>query len=292
MVDSKSGKKRTGRVDGRLKLRFANENKNQSFYAKRSLSSRSRGPEVFISDQQATVELSLHARQTASMWQIKRSRVSKSGSCNGGCLVLLVAGCVIIAAIAWGAISTYQGAYQMTSPSPRTFEPVPSGADEKLFRLKVQAAQEAMTRGQATEIRFSASDLNAWFFAGGRNADFADHFRFRTEADWLVADLSVPLSFMADVPLFPSIRSRYFNGRIAARLTIENGELKIQNFDVEGNGKRLPWLFTGQSYKQTLTDAINKGIETRLPEGNQLTHRIESIRVENNEIIVKLRGGA
>lgn len=216
-------------------------------------------------------------------------RRSENGSCNGGCLVLLIAGFVVIAAIGWGAISTYQGAYQMTSPSPRTFEPVPSVADEKAFRLKIQTAQEAKTRGQETEIHFSANDLNAWFFAGGRNADFADHLRFRTESDWLVADLSVPLSFMVDVPFLPSIRSRYFNGRFAARLTIENGELKIQNFDVEGNGKRLPWLFTGQSYKQTITEAMNKGIETRLPDGDQLARRLESIRVENNEIIVKLK---
>jgi hypothetical protein len=221
----------------------------------------------------------------------RKTRFSENGSCNGGCLVLLLAAFLVLAAIVWGGISTYQGAYQMTSASPRTFEPVPGAADEKAFRLKVQTAQEAITHGQTTEIRFSANDLNAWFFAGGRNADFADHLRFRTEADWLVADLSVPLSFMADVPFQPSIRSRYFNGRIAARLTIDNGELKIQNLDVEGNGKRLPWLFTGQSYKQTLTDAMNKGIETRLPEADPLAHRIESIRVENGEIIVKLRGG-
>jgi hypothetical protein len=223
-----------------------------------------------------------------NLWSTRRA---VNGSCNGGCLVLLIAVFVVVMAIAWGAISTYQGAYHMTSPSPRTFEPVPSTAEEKAFRLKIQTAQEAITRGQATEIRFSANDLNAWFFADGRNADFADHFRFRTEADWLVADLSVPLSFMVDVPFLPSIRSRYFNGRIAARLAIENGGLKIQNLDLEGNGKRLPWLFTGQSYKQTITEAMNKGIETRLPGGDQLARRLEAIRVENNEIIVKLRGG-
>jgi hypothetical protein len=225
------------------------------------------------------------------MWQMKRSRSSQSGSCNGGCLLLLVAGFVVIAAIAWSAISTYQGAYQMTSPSPRTFEPMPGAADEQAVRLKIQAAREAITHGQPTEVRLSTNDLNAWFFAEGRNADFVDHLRFRTEADWLVADLSVPLSFMADVPFLPSIRSRYFNGRIAAKLTVENGEFKIQNFDLEGNGKRLPWLFTGQTYKQTLTEGMNKAIGTRLPEASQFIHRIESIRVENGEIVVKMRGG-
>jgi hypothetical protein len=216
---------------------------------------------------------------------------NQSGSCNGGCLVLLIAGFVVIGAIAWGAISTYQGAYQMTSPSPRKFAPVPGPAEEKAFRSKIEAAKEAIMHGQTTAVRFSANDLNAWFFAEGRNPDFADHLRFGTESDWLVADLSVPLSFMADVPFLPSIRARYFNGRIAARLAVENGELKIQNLDIEGNGKRLPWLFTGQAYKQTLTEGMNRAIGTRLPEASQFIHRIESIKVENGEIVAQLRGG-
>jgi hypothetical protein len=179
----------------------------------------------------------------------------------------------------------------MTSPSPRTFEPVPGSTDVEAFHRKILELEETISHGEGTEFRFSANDLNAWFFGGGRNADFVDHLRFRTESDWLVVDLSVPLTFMADVPFLPSIRSRYFNGRIAARLAVENGELKIQNLDLEGNGKRLPWLFTGQSYKQTVTEAMKKGIETRLPEGGQFIHRIESIRVENDQIVMKLRGG-
>jgi hypothetical protein len=219
-------------------------------------------------------------------------RWAENGSWNGGCLVLLLACFLVILALAWGAISTYQGAYQMTSPSRRTFESVPGAADVGAFHQKIQAVEEAISHGEGAEFHFSANDLNAWFFGAGRNTDFADHLRFRTESDWLVVDLSVPLTFMANVPFLPSIRSRYFNGRIAARLAVENGELKIQNLDLEGNGKRLPWLFTGQSYKQTLTEALNKGIETRLPEGDRLIHRIESIRVENNEVVVKLRTGS
>src|ERR1700745_4407263 len=85
-------------------------------------------------------------RTMKNLWPT--NRLSQSGSCNGGCLVLLVAGFVIIAAIAWGAISTYQGAYQMTSPSPRTFEPVPGQAEETAFRSKIEAAKEATMHGQ------------------------------------------------------------------------------------------------------------------------------------------------
>jgi dTDP-4-dehydrorhamnose reductase len=220
---------------------------------------------------------------------IERKRgSSENGAWNGGCLVLLFACFLVILALAWGAISTYQGAYQMTSPSPRVFEPVPSSTEVEAFHQKIQGIKDSISRREETEFRFSANDLNAWFFGEGRNTDLADHLRFRTEADWLVVDLSVPLTFMADVPFLPSIRSRYFDGRMAGRLVVEKGELKIQSIDLEGNGKRLPWLFTGQSYKQTITDAMNQGIQTRLPEGDQFLHRIESIRVENNEIILKL----
>ena len=82
----------------------------------------------------------------------------------------------------------------------------------------------------SAEVRLSANDLNAWFFADGRNAAFADHFRFRTEADWLVADLSVPLSFMADAPLFPSIRSRYF--KRTDRGTANHRKWRIQDSEL------------------------------------------------------------
>ena len=189
----------------------------------------------------------------------------------------------------WGALSTYQGAYQMTSAEPRKFEPPPSAAEEDAFRLKFEALRDAVLKGDSAEFRFSAKDLNAWLFANGRNSDLADHLRFRTEGDWLVAEVSVPLGFMNEVPLLPSLRNRFFNGRLAARLGVEKGVLKVQNFDLEGNGKRLPWLFTGTPYKQSIADALQKGIRARLPEGDLVLSRLESFGIENNDIVVKFR---
>jgi hypothetical protein len=219
---------------------------------------------------------------------MRRPNASRNrGFCASGCLFFSAVILVLIGAAVWGAISTYQGAYQMTSAEPRKFEPPPTTAEENAFRLKFETLRDAVLKGDSAEFRFSANDLNAWLFANGRNSDLADHLRFRTEGDWLVAEVSVPLSFMKEVPLLPSLRTRFFNGRLAARLGVENGVFKVQNFDLEGNGKRLAWLFTGTPYKQSIADALQKGIRARLPDGDLVLSRLESFRIENNDILVK-----
>jgi hypothetical protein len=103
--------------------------------------------------------------------------------------------------------------------------------------------------------------------------------------------VSVPLKFMADVPTLPSLRSRFFNGKIAGRLAIEKNELKITSLDLEGNDHRLPWLFTGQGYRDTVTQTLEQGIRGRLPDGDTFLSRLDSIKVENGQIVVRFKGG-
>jgi hypothetical protein len=219
---------------------------------------------------------------------IGRSR-SSGGFCLGGCLLLLIVCGLIGGAVLWGGYSTYQGIYQMTSPHPQDFEPIPSVAKQNAALQKWDAFERALNQGAGTEFRFSADDLNAWFFGEGKNADLVRHFRFRTTDDWIVGEVSVPLNFMAEIPGLPSLRNRFFNGKIAARLAVEKGELKIKSLDILGNGHRLPWLFTGQGYRDTVQQTLEQGIKTRLPEGDAFLSRLESIRVENGEIMVKFR---
>src|SRR6516164_3117002 len=217
-----------------------------------------------------------------------RSR-SADGFCLGGCLLFLVVALLIAGAVLWGGFSAYQGIYQMTSPRAQTFEPIPATAQQNAAGLKWGAFEKALVQGAGTEFRFSADDLNACFFGEGRNADLVSHLRFRTIDDWIVADVSVPLDFMAEFPGLPSFRHRFFNGKIGARLAVEKNELKIKGLDIVGNGHRLPWLFTGQGYRDTVQKTLEQGMRTRLPQGDAFLTRLESIHVENGEIVVKVR---
>jgi hypothetical protein len=214
----------------------------------------------------------------------------EGGFCVGGCFLLAFVALIMVGAILWGAYSTYQGAYQMTSAHPRTFESIPSAGEQNAARLKWRALQDALQKGDEVEFRFTADDLNAWFFADGKNADLIPHLRFRTVDDWIIAEVSVPLRFMADVPTLPSLRERFFNGKIAGRLAIEKHELKIKGLDIEGNDHRLPWLFTGQGYRDTVTQTLEQGIRARLPDGDIFLSRLDSIQVENGQIVVRFRG--
>jgi hypothetical protein len=178
----------------------------------------------------------------------------------------------------------------MTSPSPRTFPPVAqdsAGAvDEKL-----QRAQEDLGKGGSPEIHLTADELNVWFLGNPNNRELADHVRFRIEADWLVAEVSTPLAFMGQLPLVPGFRDRYFNGKLAARLAAEHGEVKVESFDLEGNGARIPWLTTGQSYRQSMAEAINKALRDGEPRYQSLFGAIQSIQIANNEIVIKFGKG-
>ena len=71
----------------------------------------------------------------------------EGGFCAGGCVLLAVVALVIFGAVLWGAYSTYQGAYLMTSPHPRSFEPLPSAAEQNAARLKWGALRDAWRKG-------------------------------------------------------------------------------------------------------------------------------------------------
>ena len=133
----------------------------------------------------------------------------------------------------------------------------------------------------------TADELNSWFLGSPNNRELAEHVRFRIEADWLVAEVSVPLTFMAQLPLVPGFRGRYFNGRLAARLSVDHGELKVEAFDLEGNGARIPWLTTSQDYRQSVSEGINRALRDSKPEDQALINAIQSIQLANNEMVVK-----
>src|SRR5579864_1794579 len=104
----------------------------------------------------------------------------KPTGCRWGCLFVLCVFVVIVGAIAWGAISTYQGAYHMTGPGPRTFDPIVQD-DIQPVKDKLQGVKEELAKGNSPEIHLTADELNAWFLGNPNNQDLAEHVRFRIE---------------------------------------------------------------------------------------------------------------
>ncbi|HEY0792729.1 MAG TPA: hypothetical protein VGD78_16825 [Chthoniobacterales bacterium] len=214
----------------------------------------------------------------------------ESGACIGGCLLLALGLALALGALVWGALSTFQGALQMTSESPRFLGVPPTLAEQNTFRAKVNLMRQAWTAGETREFALSTADLNAWLWEADADRDLFTHVHLGLEEDWLVAYVSVPLGFMRTPPFLPNLNRRFFNGRVAARIAVERGELVVKNVDIEGNGKRLAWLFTGQSYRQAIADGLRQGIRTRLPGGDDLLLHLEGVRIANGLLYVKVQG--
>jgi hypothetical protein len=212
----------------------------------------------------------------------------ETGACIGGCLILIVGLVLAVGALGWGALSTFQGALQMTSEGPRSLGPPPTLAEQNTFRAKVNLMRLSWTTGETREFALTSADLNAWLWEADADRNLFRHLHLGLEQDWLVAQMSVPLSFMRSPPFLPNLNRRFFNGRVAARIVVERGELAVRNFDVEGNGKRLPWLFTGQSYRQAIADGLKQGIRSRLPSGDDLLLHLEGVRIANDVLYIKV----
>src|SRR5689334_25052105 len=90
--------------------------------------------------------------------------------CRFGCVFVVCVAIVIAGAIVWGGISTYRGAYQMTSPGPQTFTPIIEGGASEVD-AKLQVAQEDLAKGNSPEVHLTADQLNAWFLGNPRNHD-------------------------------------------------------------------------------------------------------------------------
>jgi hypothetical protein len=210
----------------------------------------------------------------------------ESGYLRGGCLMFLIVVVILIGGLLWGAASTYQGLYLMTSPAARDLGPLPSTSERVAFNRKFEVL--ALSKTAKTQVRVNASDLNSWLLTDPVNRDLVNHLRFKFEHDWLIADVSIPLQWMRQLPNVPGFRDRFFNGKIAAQLHAEHGILEVDHFDVTGNGHRLPWLFTNQSYRDSLSEGIQNALKTRLKNGTSFLNHLGSIKIENNELVAEI----
>ena len=62
-----------------------------------------------------------------------------------------------------------------------------------------------------------------------------------------------------------------------------------EEMGVAGGVQKLPWLFTGQGYRNTVQPSLEQEIRARLPNGDVFLSRLESIHVENGQIVVRFR---
>jgi hypothetical protein len=128
------------------------------------------------------------------------------------------------------------------------------------------------------ELVLTADDINALL---AKEEKFRSRVFIKIQDGKITGDISMPLDEFA-----PSMKGRYLNGSATFGVYLENGMLYVTLEDGEVKGERLPEAFLEAVRKENLAKELNNH-----PENSKVIRRFESVQVEGDKIIARLKIG-
>lgn len=195
-----------------------------------------------------------------------------------GCLGVMLLGFVSTAVMAFLAYRYADSQLQkFTSATPVVLPTVEfDEAELEELESRIENFQQQVNVGQENaEIVLSAEEINALI---NKNPDTKGRVFIKTDNDVLTCDVSIPLT---QVPL---ARDRFLNGSATLDVRTENGELHIHLLDVIANGEKIPEEIVRELRKENLVDRMKEDKDMK-----DLLDRVEEMRIENGNIILKLK---
>jgi hypothetical protein len=216
------------------------------------------------------------------------TRIGKAriGGFSRGCTIVLVIVLVIIGLIAGGLAMVYFKTRSFTSAAPVKI-PVVQVSEEQYqsARGRMEAIRKAF-KGEADpsnpegKFEVSAEDLCAMISRDPELSKVRDKFGLAIENNLLKIQTSVPLDGV------PGFKGRFLNGTITASLSVEKGQVQVAPQVIEVNGKPAPATFV-EPLKQSFTEGFQQAIRDN-PELNSVMERIESLKIENNRVKIRI----
>lgn len=208
------------------------------------------------------------------------SAVQKSNSrgCLFGCLAALVALLLMAACGGFGGYYLVSGQVQKyTSETPAEI-PTVDFTVEQLSQLedRLGTFQQALDDGQpAEDLVLSADEINAII---EKNDTLRGKVYIRIEDEKVSGDVSIPVSGI------PGGDGRFLNASVTFDVSLDNGVLIVTLVDAEVEGTQVPQPFLEAMGNENLAKDFYKD-----PENAKLISRFESIRIEDDSIILELR---
>ncbi|TWU48131.1 hypothetical protein [Rubripirellula reticaptiva] len=157
--------------------------------------------------------------------------------------------------------------------SPGSAESVAASTGE------VAAANDTENIASPREIRLSADDINALI---AKEEKLRGKVLVRIDDGKVSGDISLPTdSFL------PGSKGRYFNGSGTFDVSLEDGVLMVRLVSASVNDEPIPDAFLNGIKDENLAKEIYKNEKNA-----KIIRRFDSIRVEDDKIIAKLKDGA
>jgi hypothetical protein len=200
-----------------------------------------------------------------------------------GCLTMIVLFIIIGAVAIFGARYGYKKLVNAYTSPAATQLPAVTYTDAELQSLTnrleaFQMSANALTN-EAT-LTLSAQDINVLIHSHDELKHLRDRFHVEIAKDTIQSALSMPLDGFG----LDALKGRFLNGKAELKVAITNGKLTVYLQSLEVNGKPVSPAFTTQLRNENLAKDVKLD-----PEAEKVLQRVESLTIENGQVILKLK---
>jgi len=200
-----------------------------------------------------------------------------------GCLTMVVVFIILGVAGILGARYGYKKLVNTyTSPTAAQLTAITYTAEELqsltnrlgAFQLEANALTNEVT------LTLSARDINVLIHSEDELKGLRDKIHVEIDKDTIKSAVSMPLDGFG----LDALKGRYLNGTAGLKVTVTNGKLTVNLDSLEVNGTPVSASFMTQLKSENLAKDVDLG-----PEGEKLMKRVESLTIENGDVILKLK---
>lgn len=195
-----------------------------------------------------------------------------------GCLISFL---LFLLVVVGGGIAGYfalKGQIEAYTDEQPAEIPVVEATEEEVAEIegRIEQLTSALENGEpAQDLVLTADEINKMI---SQNDDFKGKVYVTIENGKVSGDISIPTDFL------PMAKDRYFNASATLNVSYENGILIVTLADATVKGQPLPPEFIQGFQSQNLANELYKD-----PENAKFLRQFESIEVQDNQIILKLR---
>ncbi|MCG8650237.1 MAG: hypothetical protein MI861_10405 [Pirellulales bacterium] len=210
--------------------------------------------------------------------QTQVAEQQSSRGCLYGCIAVVVLGILCIACLAGGIYYVFTGQVKKyTSETPSEIPTVElSAAELEELKNRLETFRTALDEGQsADELVLTADEINALI---NENEQLRGRAFVRIENGQVSGEISIPTDRI------PGGEGRYFNASGTFDVSLENGILVVTLTEAEVKGEAVPDEIMEAFRRENLAKEVYND-----PKNAEMIRRFESVRIEEDKIVFKLR---